>query len=328
MDILSVILIVFGLVLFETISSIDNAIINAEVLSTMGARARRWFLIYGLFFAVFVVRGVLPWLIVWIATPGLGPIEALTATFSNDPRVLEAIEESAPILLAGGGTFLVFLFLHWLFVEPKHFGLRGERFILRKGVWFYAVASLVLLVIVWLTMNRDPLMAFGAVVGSTAFFIVSGFRLNAEAAEKQLTSGSMSDWSKIFYLEIIDATFSIDGVIGAFAFTLSVPLILIGNGIGAFVVREVTIRHVDRVKLYPFLKNGAMYSIALLGVIMLVDSFGIHIPVWVSPMFTFAIVGFFLLKSIRANGQEGMGDLTESLPDPFSLGGENPPEIK
>jgi len=328
MDILSVILIVFGLVLFETISSIDNAIINAEVLSTMGARARRWFLIYGLFFAVFVVRGVLPWLIVWIATPGLGPIEALTATFSNDPRVLEAIEESAPILLAGGGTFLVFLFLHWLFVEPKHFGLRGERFILRKGVWFYAVASLVLLVIVWLTMNRDPLMAFGAVVGSTAFFIVSGFRMNAEAAEKQLTSGSMSDWSKIFYLEIIDATFSIDGVIGAFAFTLSVPLILIGNGIGAFVVREVTIRHVDRVKLYPFLKNGAMYSIALLGVIMLVDSFGIHIPVWVSPLFTFAIVGFFLLKSIRSNGQEEMGDLTESLPDPFSLGGENPPKIK
>ena len=98
----------------------------------------------------------------------------------------------------------------------------------------------------------------------------------------------MSDWSKIFYLEIIDATFSIDGVIGAFAFTLSVPLILIGNGIGAFVVREVTIRHVDQVRKYPFLKNGAMYSIAFLGVIMLLDSFGFHIPVWVSPIITFA----------------------------------------
>lgn len=325
MDLISVVLIVLGLVLFETISSIDNAIINAEVLSTMGARARRWFLVYGLFFAVFVVRGVLPWLIVWMATPGLGPIEALTATFSNDPRVIEAIEGSAPILLAGGGTFLIFLFMHWLFVEPKHFGLRGERFILRKGVWFYAVSSLVLLVIVWLTMNRDPLMAFGAVVGSTAFFIVSGFRMNAEAAEKQLSSGSLSDWSKIFYLEIIDATFSIDGVIGAFAFTLSVPLILLGNGIGAFVVREVTIRHVDQVKLYPFLKNGAMYSIAFLGMIMLVDSFGYHIPAWVSPIITFCIVGFFLFKSIRANGNEEMGDPTAGLPDPFSLT-EIPPE--
>ncbi len=327
MDLLSVLLIVAGLVLFETICSIDNAIINAEVLSTMSQKARRWFLVYGLFFAVFVVRGVLPWLIVWIATPGLGPVEALTATFSNDPRVIQAIESSAPILLAGGGTFLVFLFLHWLFVEPKHFGLRGERFILRKGVWFYAVASLSLLAIVWLTMNRDPLMAFGAVVGSTAFFIVSGFRMNAESAEKQLAGGSMSDWSKIFYLEIIDATFSIDGVIGAFAFTLSVPLILIGNGIGAFVVREVTIRHVDQVKMYPFLKNGAMYSIAFLGMIMLLDSFGFHIPVWVSPLITFGIVGFFLVKSIRYDESNEMGDPAAALPDPFSLDDERPPKI-
>lgn len=327
MDLLSVLLIVAGLVLFETICSIDNAIINAEVLSTMSQKARRWFLVYGIFFAVFVVRGVLPWLIVWISTPGLGPVEALTATFSNDPRVIQAIESSAPILLAGGGTFLIFLFLHWLFVEPKHFGLRGERFILRKGVWFYAVASLSLLAIVWLTMNRDPLMAFGAVVGSTAFFIVSGFRMNAESAEKQLAGGSMSDWSKIFYLEIIDATFSIDGVIGAFAFTLSVPLILIGNGIGAFVVREVTIRHVDQVKMYPFLKNGAMYSIAFLGMIMLLDSFGFHIPVWVSPVITFGIVGFFLVKSIRYDGSNEMGDPAAALPDPFSLDDERPPKI-
>ena len=326
MEIAAALLTIAGLVLFETIVSIDNAIINAEVLSTMSHRARRWFLIYGLFIAVFVVRGVLPWLIVWLATPGLGPVEALTATFSNDPRVLEAIESSAPILLAGGGTFLVFLFLHWLFVEPKHFGLRGERFILRKGVWFYAVASLTLLLIVWFTMNRDPLMAFGAVVGSTAFFIVSGFRMNAEAAEKQLASGTMSDWSKIFYLEIIDATFSIDGVIGAFAFTLSVPLILIGNGIGAFVVREVTIRHVDQVRKYPFLKNGAMYSIAFLGVIMLLDSFGYHIPVWVSPVITFGIVGFFLVKSIRYDVSNEMGDPVAALPDPFMLDDEIPPK--
>jgi hypothetical protein len=321
MDLLSVVLIVAGLVVFETISSIDNAIINAEVLATMSQKARRWFLVYGLFFAVFVVRGVLPWMIVWAVTPELGPVGALTATFSNDPSVHEAIEEAAPILLSGGATFLIFLFLHWLFVEPKHFGLRGERFILRKGVWFYAVASLVLLLIVWFTMSRDPLMAFGAIVGSTAFFIVSGFRMNAEAAEKQLTSGSMSDWSKIFYLEIIDATFSIDGVIGAFAFTLSVPLILIGNGIGAFVVREVTIRHVDKVKKYPFLKNGAMYSIGLLGVIMLLDSFGLPIPVWVSPVATFAIVAFFLWKSIRNNGVTEAGDPAAALPDPFSLDG-------
>ena len=319
MEIAAALLTIAGLVLFETIVSIDNAIINAEVLSTMSQRARRWFLTWGLFIAVFLIRGLLPWLMVWLATPGLGPIEALTATFSSDPVVVEAIETAAPILLAGGGTFLIFLFLHWLFVEPKHFGLRGERFILRKGVWFYAVASLSLLVIVWLTMNRDPLMAFGAVVGSTAFFIVSGFRMNAESAEKQLAGGSMSDWSKIFYLEIIDATFSIDSVIGAFAFTLSVPLIIIGTGIGALVVREVTVRHVDQVRRYPFLKNGAMYSIGVLGTIMMLDAFGVHIPPWVSPVITFVLVGFFLWKSIRYTGAQEADDPAASLPDPFSI---------
>ncbi|MCG7854653.1 MAG: DUF475 domain-containing protein, partial [Methanoregulaceae archaeon] len=98
MDILSIIIIIAGLCLFETICSIDNAIINAEVLSTMSQWARRWFLVWGLLFAVFIIRGVLPWLIVWMSTPALGPIGALTATFSNDPAVIAAIEESAPIL--------------------------------------------------------------------------------------------------------------------------------------------------------------------------------------------------------------------------------------
>ena len=92
----------------------------------------------------------------------------------------------------------------------------------------------------------------------------------------------MTDISKVFYLEVIDATFSIDGVVGAFAFTMAVPLILIGNGLGAFVVRELTLRNVDTIRKYLYLKNGAMYSIFILGIIMILDSFGVHIPFWVS----------------------------------------------
>jgi len=299
MDILSVILIIAGLCLFETITSIDNAIINAEVLSTMKERARRWFLIWGLLIAVFAIRGLLPWLIVWISTPSLGPVGALTATFSSDPLVIAAIGQSAPVLLMGGGTFLLFLFLHWLFLEEKHFGLRGERFIASKGVWFFAVVSVILTALVWLAIGKNPLVAFGAVVGSTAFFIVHGFRQNAEEAERKMLHGDISDISKIFYLEVIDATFSIDGVIGAFAFTMAVPLILVGNGIGAVVVRELTIRNVENIKKYRFLKNGAMYSIFFLGTIMVLDSFGFHIPNWVSPVITFGVVGFFFFKSVR-----------------------------
>jgi len=300
LDFISIFLIIAGLCLFETINSIDNAIINAEVLATMQPKARRWFLIWGMLIAVFLIRGVLPWVIVWAVLPSLGPIGALTATFSSDPQVHEAIETSAPILLIGGGTFLVFLFFHWLFLEPKHYGLRGERFFMRQGVWFFAIVSILLTIIVWFALQRHPLMAFGAVVGSTAFFITHGFKENAAQAEKELMREGLSDVSKILYLEVIDATFSIDGVLGAFAFTLSVPLILIGNGLGAFVVRELTIGNIERIRKYVYLKNGAMYSILFLGSIMLLDSFGFHIPSWLSPVITFSIVGFFFFKSRTA----------------------------
>lgn len=306
MNLFSMALTVLGLCVFETISSIDNAIINAEVLSTMGAKARRWFLVWGMFLAVFVVRGLLPWVIIWATLPQLGPLGALTAAFSSDPQVMVAVEKSAPLLLIGGGTFLVLLFFHWLFLEPKNFGLKVESFFLKQGVWFYAVASIFLAAIVWEALHREAIMAFGAVLGSTAFFITHGFKENAEQAERSLMNTGMSDISKILYLEVIDATFSIDGVLGAFAFTLAVPLILLGNGLGAFVVRELTLRNIERVKKYVFLKNGAMYSILALGVIMLLDSFGVHIPEYISPLVTFAMIGWFFWKSVHHNRTVGV----------------------
>lgn len=301
--IIGMILTVLGLCLFEIISSIDNAVINAEVLSTMGKRARRWFLVWGFMFAVFVIRGILPWIIVWATVPELGPLGALTATFSNDPSIHTAIEQASPVLLMGGGVFLIFLFFHWLFLEQKNFGLKHEKFFLRKGLWFFSVVSILLAVIVWCTIKINPMLAFSAVIGSTAFFVTHGFKENAEKGEKDLLSGNnkLSDLSKIFYLEIIDATFSVDGVLGAFAFTLSVPLIILGNGLGAFILRELTVKNIDRIKKYAFLKNGAMYSIFILGVIMTSEAFGVHIPSFVTPIITFIVIGFFVYKSIKLN---------------------------
>jgi len=298
-SIAGLVLTVLGLALFETISSIDNAIINSEVLSGMQKRARRWFLTWGILFAVFIPRGLLPWLIVWLAVPRLGPLGALTATFSSDPLVLDAVEKSSPMLLMGGGVFLVLLFLRWLFLEPKNFGLSGERFFSQHGIWFYAVASIFLAVLVWFTLQGERMIAFAAVVGSTVFFITAGFKSNAAEQEKRLIGSSgLSDLSKLFYLEILDLTFSVDGVLGAFAFTLSVPLILVGNGLGAFIVRQITIGNIERIRSYRYLKNGAMYSILVLGAIMITDGFGLHIPEWVSPAATFFVVGFFFLRSI------------------------------
>ncbi len=301
MDWFSIILIILGLSLFEITISVDNAIINAEVLGTMSKRGRKWFLFWGIIIAVFLVRGLLPWLIIYASNPSLGFLGSFTASFSSDPHVKEIIEQSAPILLIGGGTFLIFLFLHWVFLEPKHYGLIGEEFIHKKGVWFFAIVSVLLSVIVWLAIKINPLMAFGAVIGSTAFFITHGFKENAQQAEKMMLEGSskMSDLSKIFYLEVIDATFSIDGILGAFAFTFVLPIILIGNGFGALIVRQLTVINIDKVKKYKYLKNGAMYSIFALGTIMVLHSFGAHIPEWFSPVLTFAIIGYFFYKSYK-----------------------------
>jgi uncharacterized protein len=140
-------------------------------------------------------------------------------------------------------------------------------------------------------------MAFGAVVGSSLFFITHGFKQNAEKEERRLLGSARSDLSKLFFLEIIDMTFSIDGVLGAFAFTLAIPLILIGNGLGAILVRQLTISNIERIKKYVYLKNGAMYSILFLGIIMIMHSFGFKIPEYASPLATFVIIGFFFWKS-------------------------------
>jgi hypothetical protein len=299
MDMFTIISTVLGLALFEIITSVDNAIINADVLVTMKENYRKWFLFMGIIIAVFLVRGLLPWSIVWASNPKIGALGALIASFSSDPSILQAIESSSPILLIASGTYLIFLFLHWWFIEPKSYGLIGEQTIEKFGIWFFAVVSILLTEIVWFALRKQAMMAFGAVLGSTAFFITDGFKTNAEQREKKLKKKGLSDLSKLFYLEVIDSTFSIDSVLGAFAFTLSVPLIILGNGIGALMVRQLTIKGTDKIKKYIYLKNGAMYSILFLGIIMILGSFGYHIPIWLSPAITFIIVGYFFIKSKR-----------------------------
>ena len=301
MNIFPLLLSVAGLCVFEVVSSLDNAVVNADVLRTMAPKWRKWFLVWGILFAVVLVRGVLPWLIVWLSTPGLGPWEAMTASFSSDPRVAEAMKTSAPYLLMGGGVFLVFLFLHWLFLDHKEFGLAIEKFFTQQGLWFFTLASILLTVIIWLALKKDPWLAFAASVGSSVFFLTHGFKEHAEEVEVTMQKNrNLSDISKLVYLEVLDATFSIDGVIGAFAFTMSVPIIILGNGLGALVVRQLTIKGVEKIRNYPYLKNGAMYSIFFLGTIMILQGFHIHIPEYVAPLMTFAVIGYFFFKSVSA----------------------------
>ncbi len=299
--ILQIIIVVIGLCLFEVISSVDNAVVNAHVLKTMNEKYRKIFLIWGMFFAVFVVRGLLPFIIVWVANPALSFLQVFSVAFSNDPAITGYVEKSKPFLLLGGGVYLFFVFLGWLFLEEKKYAFAVEGFIHRRGFWFYAIASVALTAIVYLSIKASPMLALAATIGASAFFITDGFKKNAETKEKDLLSSKMSAWSKLIYLEILDASFSIDGVIGAFAFTISVPLIILGNGLGAFVVREFTIRGLDLINKFAYLKNGAMYSIGVLGAIMISESFGFEYPFWLAPFITVSLLVFFLWLSHKEN---------------------------
>ncbi len=293
------IIIILGLIVFEVVNSIDNAIVNAHVLKTMSVKWRKIFLFWGLITAVFIVRGLLPLFVVWLSVPEIGFLGAIKAMFSQNAGVAELMEARKGIILIGAGVFLLLLYLHWLFLEKKDPLFIPDKFIKpNHGVWFFACAAIILVVLLYFG-RHSPFLMISAACGNAIFFIMYGFREQAEKQEQKLlnkTSG-LSDFSKLMYLEVLDASFSFDGVMGAFAFTTAVPLILIGNGIGALVVRELTIKSIDKIGQYRFLKNGAMTSIGILGLIIIFESFGFNIPKFIPTLITFLLVGLSFWQS-------------------------------
>ena len=299
MSIVEILIVVFGLALFEVISSVDNAIINAHVLKTLPEKYKKFFLVWGLFIAVFLVRGVLPFLIVWLANPAFSFVQVVGFVFHPTPEIEKYVEKSQSLLLLAGGVYLFLVFLAWLFLEEKKYAFLVEEFVHKQSVWFYAFASLFFTAVVWFSIKLNPILALSAAIGSTAFFITDGFKKNAESKEKELLTSSMGAISKILYLEVLDATFSIDGVIGAFAFTIFIPLIFLGNGLGAYVVRELTVRGTNIISKFAYLKNGAMYSIGILGGMMVLEAFGKNFPFWLAPLNTVILLIVFMSLSIR-----------------------------
>jgi uncharacterized protein len=292
--------IVLGLVVFEVINSVDNAVVNATVLKTMSVLWRKRFLLIGIVTSVFLVRFILPLIIVWISVPNISLPEMFLAFSGQSNIAAQAIEIQKPVILVFGGIFLLLLYFHWLFLEKKD-TLFIERFLKEKyGAWFFAVAALVLVVVIYLARANSTMM-LAAAIGSATFFLVYGVKETAEKNEDRLLGGggSLSDLSKFVYLEVLDATFSFDGVVGAFAFTINLLLILIGLGIGAIVVRELTIKGIDTISKYKYLKNGALTSIGFLGIFMLVESFGLELPSYLPTIVTFIVIGVAFYASYR-----------------------------
>ncbi len=300
MSLVESIAIVIGLIVFEVVNSVDNAVINATVLKTMSVLWRKRFLFIGILTSVFLVRFLLPLAIVWISVPTISLSEIFLAFSGQSQVAAQAITIQKPVILMFGAVFLLYLYFHWLFLEQKD-NLYLERFLKEKhGAWFFAVAAVILVTIMYFA-RYNPLMMLAAAVGSATFFIIYGLRETAKTGEENMVVGSsgLSDLSKFVYLEVLDATFSFDGVVGAFAFTINLLLILIGMGIGAIVVRELTVKGVDTIGKYKYLKNGALTSIGFLGFFMLVESFGVELPSYIPTIVTFIVVGYAFYKSRR-----------------------------
>jgi hypothetical protein len=290
--------IVLGLVVFEVVNSVDNAVVNATVLKTMTMLWRKRFLVIGIITSVFLVRFLLPLIIVWISVPTISISEMFLAFAGQSNIAAQAIEVQKPIILMFGGVFLIYLYFHWLFLEKKE-PLYIERFLKEKqGAWFFAIAAFLLVAVMYLA-KYNTLMMLAAAIGSATFFLLYGLKETAQSNEENLVTGNsgLSDLSKFAYLEVLDATFSFDGVVGAFAFTINLLLILIGMGIGAIVVRELTIKGIDTIGKYKYLKNGALTSIGFLGLFMLIEAFGIDLPSYIPTIVTFILIGAAFYKS-------------------------------
>lgn len=259
---------------------------------------RRRFLFFGIVTSVFAVRFLIPILIVWISAPYLTFREILMSFVGGSPATTAAIESVKPLILIFGGVFLLYLYFHWLFLEEKD-PLFVERYLSREhGAWFFAFAAVILVLIMYFA-RYDPMMMLSAAVGSATFFILYGLRQTAEEQSRTGGSADLSDLSKFIYLEVLDATFSFDGILGAFAFTTNLLLVLIGLGIGALVVRRLTVEGIETVSRYRYLKNGALTSIGFLGFFMLIESYGFELSSYVPIGVTFLLIGVAFIWSLK-----------------------------
>lgn len=306
----SLLWIIVVLSVLEISLSFDNAVVNASVLKDMDKIWQRRFLTWGIAFAVFGMRVVFPLAIVAIAA-GLGPLETIDLSLNN-PTEYERIVSSAHVGIAGfGGAFLTMVGLKFFFDREKgtHW-IRDIEQALSKFAALPAAEIAILLLVLWGISNLlDPEEALtfliAGILGLVTFIAVEGINTILELHEekKQLAGQVMkSGLGGFLYLNVLDASFSFDGVIGAFALSNNMIVIALGLSIGAMFVRSMTIHLVEKGTLaqYRFLENGAFWAIIALGGIMLASA-RFHIPETITGLIGAALIGLSLWWSVRFN---------------------------
>ncbi|MGN2635198.1 DUF475 domain-containing protein [Nocardia takedensis] len=324
--------------ILEVSLSFDNAVINATVLQRMSEFWQKIFLTVGVLIAVFGMRLVFPLAIVWI-TAGLNPVEALDlalnpppndgAYFENgDPSYETLITDAHPQIAAFGGMFLALLFLNFIFEEREITWLAWlEKPLAKAGkldMLSVVVAGGALVLVAELLADDDKraTVLVAGLLGMITYIAVDGLGSMFHTDELEEQSGP-SDLAKatgkagfflFLYLEVLDASFSFDGVIGAFAITSDPIIIALGLGlIGAMFVRSITVYLVRQGTLseYVYLEHGAHWAIGALATILLV-SIGVHVNEIITGLVGVAFIGAALVSSILRNRRNGDADEIES----------------
>jgi len=288
----------------ETSLSFDNAVVNAKILGAMTPFWRTMFLTVGMVIAVFGMRIVFPLLLVWIVS-NLPLGEVITMTWL-DPHRFQSILVDQHLVIAGfGGAFLWMVFAKFFFDPDKavHWVPGVEKSFARLG-GLESVAVLVTLAVVltfYLAMPalHRPEFLFASVTGIFVFLLVEG--LGSLMHNPKVATGA--GVGAFLYLEVLDASFSFDGVIGAFAITDDLFIIALGLGIGAFFVRSMTIKLVDEKTLgsLRYLEHGAFWAIGALALIMEFGALGWDVPEVVSGSVGLVLIGLSFLASVRYN---------------------------
>lgn len=291
----------------EVSLSFDNAVVNASVLKDMDAKWRRIFLTWGILIAVFGMRIIFPLVIVGIAAQ-LGPVDAVKLA-ATDPAAYEAILKGAHVGIAGfGGAFLAMVGLKFFFDADKdvHWIAVIERQLVKLSsveAIEIAIVLLALYGVMTLLLGADQVTFLTAgIFGILSFVAVEALGSLLEAPDEVTGVVARSGLAAFLYLEVLDASFSFDGVIGAFALSNNLFIIALGLGIGAMFVRSMTVMLVDKGTLaeYRFLEHGAFWAIIALAVIMLLSA-RFEIPETITGLIGALLIGLSLWWSVRHN---------------------------
>jgi len=295
------------LIVLEISLSFDNAIVNANKLKAMAPIWQRRFLTWGIFIAVFGMRILFPLAVVAFAA-GMGPLETIHLAVSDSHEYARIMQEAHLSIAGFGGAFLMMVALNYFIDEGKEVDwIKALERQLRRWASIRGLQITVVLVVVLSVASQLPGEDVGrfliaAMLGLVTF---TGVEILGQLLDRKTGAAGMvrvGGLGAFLYLEVLDASFSFDGVIGAFALTQNFFLIAIGLGVGAMYVRSMTIMLVEKQTLthLRYLEHGAFYSILVLALIMFAQTL-IRVPEPLTGLIGAGLIGISLWSSVRYN---------------------------